>query len=279
MLKKRVIIQGDDLGYKPECDAGIAYAYEYGILTSTTVVANLMGKTDKQKYKEYLVKLKNKTKLNKPKLGVGVHLNITYGRPLSPMWPQKEFTRPFKGSGKPEEWQGSAWETYCKQFTKRQAEDEYKRQIELALEIFEGIDHLDGHQFTFSYEPFKSIYEKLASEYHLPIRPPAPLSEKPVYGGDFIYNPMIISKLREKGIKLADNYVFKLFFNESEPVKSFLREVEKIAWGDSTEIMLHPAKGEEAESWRLSDLNMLTNQRVIDYFMDDQIELINYSQL
>lgn len=278
-MSKRIIIQGDDLAYKPETDVGIAYAYENGVLTSTTVMTNLLKKVDKKRYQEFITSLENKSGLKKPGLGIGVHLNVTFGKPLSSGWPQSEFTRPHKGTGKPEEWQGSGWRAYLSQFTAKQAEDEYRRQIELAFEIFEEVDHLDSHQFSTSYKPFKPVFEKLAKEYKLPVRPDAPLSEKPVYGGDFVFKKESVDRLKSKGIKTADNYIFKLFFNEENPVKSFLREVDRQKADESAEIMFHPARGNSVEEWRLSDLNTLTSKRVLERFSAKDIQLINYSQL
>lgn len=276
---KKIIIQGDDLAYKPEVDLGIAYAYEQGILTSTTVMANLIEKKDKSKYSEFLEGLENKSGLDKPRLGIGVYLNVTFGKPLSPNWPQPEFTRPHKGTGLPEEWQGSGWKKYLSQFTADQAKSEYKRQIERAMEVFGGrIDHLDSHQFAASYSPFKEIYEELAMEYSLPVRPDMPLSENPVYGGDFVFDTESIDKLRKRGIKVADTYITKLFFNEADPIGSFVDCVEEVKGDITAEIMFHPAKGEDAEDWRLKDLEILTNNNVIELFKNEA-QLISYSDL
>lgn len=276
---KKIIIQGDDLGYSPESDAGIKHAYEYGILTSTTVMANLLKKEDKIKYRNYIKNLQNRSGLEKPKLGIGVHLNVTWGKPLIKIWPQKEFTRPFRNSGKPEEWQGSAWKKYFSQFTSEQVEREYRAQIELAFYIFGKIDHLDSHHFTASYPPLDYIYEKLAKEYNLPVRPSAPLSENPVYGGDFLVDNNFVNNMKKKKIKVADKYILDLFFNEADPIKMFLGSLSNVYVGETCEIMFHPAKGEIAEEWRLKDLETLTNSKVISYFKVNNIELINYSLL
>jgi predicted glycoside hydrolase/deacetylase ChbG (UPF0249 family) len=277
-MAMKVIIQGDDLAYNSQADEGIFYAYEYGALTSTTVMANLLKEEHKYKYRQRLKDMKNKSGLNKPPLGVGVHLNVTFGKPLSNTWPQKEFNRPLRGSGKPEEWKGSTWIEYFKQFTQEQVEAEYRKQIELAMDFFPNIDHLDSHHYTASYEPLKEVYEKLAIEYDLAVRADAPLSEKPVYGGNFNYERDASRKLNEKGIKTADNYILTLFFNEDDPVASFIQALQSISEA-STEIMFHPAKGANADDWRIKDLDVLTHPKVVDFLKDENIELINYSML
>lgn len=276
---KKIIIQGDDWGYKPEVSLGIEHAYEHGILTQTTAMANLLDITKKEEYQKRIKKLKNKTKLNKPQLGIGVHLNLTFGKPLSTIWPQKKFNRPLRGSSKPQEWQGSVWREYFSQFTPNQVEEEYRRQIELVLNIFGSISHLDSHQMTASYEPMIQIYEKLAKEYQTPARQLAPLSEKSVYGGDFVIDKSVNRKLTQKGIKMPDKNVYTLFFNKKNPIKSFLSEVSNSKDNQTTELMFHPAIGEKAEKWRLIDLDILTNQETISFFTNNNIKLLNYSQL
>ena len=191
----KLIIQGDDWGYKAEISRGIEYAYENGVLTQATAIVNTLDPKKINEYKFQIEKLRNKTQFKKPKLGIGVHLNLTCGRPMSPKWPQTEFARPFKGSGKPEEWMGSAWREYFSQFTIEQVEDEYRKQLEFALNIFGEVTHIDSHQMISSYEPMMQVYEQLAREYDLPVRPLAPLSENSVYGGDFVIDQTLNNKL------------------------------------------------------------------------------------
>jgi len=276
---KKIIIQGDDWGYSKEANAGIEYVYEHGILTETTVMVNVFDVKKKSEYRHRIDSLENKSGLNKPKLGIGVHLNVTYGKPLSPKWPNPEFTRPHKDSGRPEEWIGSAWKKYFAQFTPVQVEDEYRRQIELALKIFGKIDHLDSHHFSASYKPLKTVYEKLAKEYILAVRPDAPLSENPVYGGDFIVKKEASDRLKAKGTKTADRYCLKLFSNEKNPIGSFLKEVNKVMDNETAEIMFHPAKGKNADEWRKIDLSILTNKEVLEFFKNSNIQLITYGNL
>lgn len=276
---KKIIVQGDDWGYKPEADLGIEYAFENGILTQTTVMANMLSLDKKAEYRTRIESLKNKTPLLKPKMGIGVHLNLTYGKPLSPNWPTSEFTRPLKGSGKSEEWQGSTWRKYFSEITAEQVEDEYRRQIEMVLRIFGTVSHLDSHQMTASYAPMINVYEKLAKEYNVAIRPIAPLSENSVYGGDFVVDEKANRKLRESGIRIPDKNVFTLFFNEKNPIKSFLAQLNKVKDGEKVEVMFHPAKGDKAEDWRKTDLATLTDGGVIEYFKSPDIKLINYQDL
>ena len=70
---------------------------------------------------------------------------------------------------------------------------------------------------------------------------------------------------------MADVNLVKLFFNEQDPVKSFLDELEKIPDGQIIEAMFHPAKGKNAEDWRKKDLALLTSNQVINHIKQRRI--------
>lgn len=69
---KRLIVNADDLGRSAGIDSGIARAHREGIVTSATFMANGPGAE-----RGAAVARAN------PRLGVGVHLVLTYARPLS----------------------------------------------------------------------------------------------------------------------------------------------------------------------------------------------------
>lgn len=247
-MTKRIIIQGDDWGYNEESIAGINHAYRYGILTETDVMANLLDPLKKSEYRHQIDSLVNESGLVKPKLGIGVHLNLTYGHPITTTWPYQEMARPYRGSGKPEEWQGSAWTKYFASYNPVLVKDEFKAQLERALDIFGSIDHLDSHHFVHSYEPMKTVVKELAREYKIKyLRASAPLSEKPVYGGDFVFNSNFQKELSAIGLETPDKCILKLYWNESDPLESFLADIKSLPENSVTEFMVHPAKGENAE--------------------------------
>ncbi len=70
---KRVIINADDFGWSAAVNHGIVEAHRRGILTSTTLLTNFPGF-------EHAAAVARET----PSLGVGLHLNIVHGAPLSP---------------------------------------------------------------------------------------------------------------------------------------------------------------------------------------------------
>lgn len=70
--QKYAIINADDLGFCQGVTEGILRAHREGILTSTTIMANMPGADQAAKLAHDV-----------PTLGVGVHLNVSQGRPLS----------------------------------------------------------------------------------------------------------------------------------------------------------------------------------------------------
>src|SRR5215216_6121269 len=70
---KRLIINSDDYGRTPEISRGIREVHLRGVVTSTTCMMNIPTTAD-----DIAVALKET-----PALGLGVHLVLTMGRPIS----------------------------------------------------------------------------------------------------------------------------------------------------------------------------------------------------
>ena len=70
-MEKRLIINADDFGLCESVNKGIVEAHTKGVLTSTTIMANMPAA-------QQAVDLAK----NLPTLGLGVHLNLTAGKPL-----------------------------------------------------------------------------------------------------------------------------------------------------------------------------------------------------
>lgn len=71
-MTKYIIINADDFGLSPSVNRGIIESYLAGTVSSTTLMTNMPGFDD-------AVALAKKY----PSLGVGLHFNLSYGRPLS----------------------------------------------------------------------------------------------------------------------------------------------------------------------------------------------------
>lgn len=68
----RLILNGDDFGFSRAVNAGMIDSYEMGVMTSCSMMVNMPGaKQAAALMKEY------------PDLSVGIHLNLTVGKPLT----------------------------------------------------------------------------------------------------------------------------------------------------------------------------------------------------
>lgn len=69
----RIIVNGDDLGMNGSCSAAIAGAFELGLITDSTAMAN----------GEYLDEALELARTSGFERSIGIHLNLTEGRPLT----------------------------------------------------------------------------------------------------------------------------------------------------------------------------------------------------
>src|SRR5260221_8770657 len=70
---RNLIVNADDLGWTAGVNRGIAEAHRNGIVTSTSLLANGCAFDDGVRTSSEL-----------PRLGVGVHLNLSDGKPVAP---------------------------------------------------------------------------------------------------------------------------------------------------------------------------------------------------
>lgn len=265
--EKKIIINGDDFAYSEGVNQGIIRAYQEGILTSTTVMANLLSGN------AYPLEQLQTPTFPKPPIGIGVHLNITTGLPLSSGWVEKKFSRPFRGENNPKEWQGSAWHEYIKKFSKEQIRDEYSLQIKKVKEIFGEIDHLDSHHSSASYIPANDMYEEMAKQYNVAVRPLAPLSENAQYGGEMLIDREFYAKTRMKGIRTVDSADLR-YLNKD----LFFQALEEIKQGEVVEFMFHPALDSSQGEWRLADFALLTSPETVEKVKHLGITLTTYKE-
>ena len=70
---KRLIVNADDFGWSEAVTSGILRAHREGLVTSTTLTANLPGAAEALE----------RARREAPRLGIGLHLNLVEGRPLT----------------------------------------------------------------------------------------------------------------------------------------------------------------------------------------------------
>lgn len=148
---KKLIINADDFGYCKGVNYGIIEAHIDGVLTSTTIMANMPGF-------DHAVELHQQY----PNLSIGVHLNLTTG---SPVLSHLKTIVDTKGNFRNQAYYKSSFI-----IDQKEVYDEWKAQIEKILAAGIQPTHLDVHHHANLFGDFNVIYFKLADEYNLPVR-------------------------------------------------------------------------------------------------------------
>lgn len=150
-----LIVNADDFNLTPAVSRGVIAAHAEGIVSSTTVLVNLPGL-------EETVPLLAAA----PSLGLGLHVNLTLGAPLSPA---EEIPSLVDESGRfPRDPSGQA---------ARARPEEASREIAAQRERFERAfgrapTHLDSHHHVHRHEPLEGVFLDLCRRWKLPVRSP-----------------------------------------------------------------------------------------------------------
>lgn len=146
----KVIINSDDFGYSRGVNYGIVDAYHLGILTSTTLMANMPG------FEQAVLLAKEA-----PDLGVGVHLTLTCGEPLlknvETLTSHQQF-KPLRF------YQGDFEIDYDELY------QEWNAQIQKVYRAGIIPTHLDSHHHTHTFGNNQEVVVALSRKYDLPVR-------------------------------------------------------------------------------------------------------------
>jgi hopanoid biosynthesis associated protein HpnK len=150
----KVIVNADDFGFCPSVSEGIVLAHREGILTSATLMANAPGFGQ-------AVALSREN----PELGVGVHLNIVRGRPVS------EPARIPSAVAPDGRFWGSVYKIMRKYWARSiraaDVEAEWRSQVEKVLAAGIVPTHLDSEKHMHTFPPFFRIALKVARAYDI----------------------------------------------------------------------------------------------------------------
>ena len=212
---KRLIVNADDFGLTAGVSRGILEAHRHGIVTSTTVLINCFG--DDSLFDA----------LGASGLGIGLHLNLTLGKPLSPPGAVRSLV---DGDGQFIRDAGAV----AARLRADEAEREIRAQVDAFVSRFGGKPtHLDTHHHIGCYPPVRGIVLDLALSFGVPVR--AADSETR-------------ETARRRGLLTSDH-----FFGESGPdpywtADRTLAHLASLPDGVS-EFMTHPGYFDETLAW------------------------------
>jgi predicted glycoside hydrolase/deacetylase ChbG (UPF0249 family) len=275
-MTKRLIVNSDDYGRTPGVSAGIREAHLRGIVTSTTAMMNMPG-----------VEAGLELALRDcPRLGLGVHLVLTSGAPVSAAKDLPALTGPdgrFLG---------------VRDFRARvigldvaQVLAEWRAQIEkFVAATGRHPDHLDSHHHSSFYTPalLRAMLE-LAREYGCPVRRIDMSEGELVYMMGEAAQPFA-AELRairdEFGPKIPD-FFERDFYDESATLEYLQAVLDRLPEGVS-ELMCHPGyvdedllgpAGSVYNRQRAGEVAVLTDPSVRARLEQHGIRLINFGDL
>ena len=250
----KLIVNADDFGYDSGINHGILHASQKGIVTSTTLMVN-------QPYTEQAAELAAQY----PQLGVGLHVNLTRGEPISPA---KEIPSLLNEAG-------VFWEPdgfYQQKVDKYEVEKEIAAQLEKSLGLGICPTHMDAHHHLQYHPVVLEVLVELAKKHRLPLRH---VDEK------------TCSHFRREGIPTPDFFVSSFFGEEAtqENLAGILTELNTKSPGSTVEIMCHPGflNGFKTESSyidpRQRELEILCSEEIKEIIRSLNIQLINFREI
>lgn len=240
----RLIVNADDFGMSIGVNYGIVHAHKYGIVTSTTMMVTTPGVN-------HAVKLSKEN----PKLGIGLHLNMTFGKPLTKC-PSitKESGIFYKPKENPDQTKFLEEEIYF----------EFLAQYELFVKLMgKKPTHIDSHLYAHQkYNKARNAAIRLSNEKEIAIRD----NENNYF---------------EKTI-FIDSYKY----SNNDLKQVVISEINKMINNQSYELMVHPAFLDEFvinnSSYtigRVKELEVLIDKDIQELIKNKNIKLINFLEI
>lgn len=275
-MAKQLIVNADDLGISPGVSQGIMDAHQQGIVTSTTAMMNMPAAADA------IRQAKQKT----PELGLGLHLNVSQGLPISPDVPSLHYT------------DGRFAQTYHElmdamaNFTAEDLRVEFNAQMARFIEVAgHPPDHIDTHHGSAHFVPAAfDVLCKLAQQYNLPIRSPV-----------WCFKPQTLGHIAPRLGKTPDALAEELqavyrangsprhpidhdlgrdFYDDGATRENLLRILNNLPDG-ILEIMCHPGYPHDLDevyvAQRQRELDILTDPSVREAIDKQGIELVTFT--
>jgi predicted glycoside hydrolase/deacetylase ChbG (UPF0249 family) len=267
---KRLIINADDYGRSPDISRGIREAHLNGVVSSTTCMMNIPTTAQ-----DVAIAVQET-----PRLGMGVHLVLTMGKPILP--------RQAVSSLIDEHGNNRKYDPFLANIPNLNLDEvraEWRAQIEAYIRATgRKPDHLDSHHHSSYFSPalFRAMLE-LAKEYDCPIRYPLlpTNSDSREFAETTRHAPALLNEFKPQ----RPEAFFVNFYDETATKENLLNIINSVGEGTS-EIMCHPGYVDEAfakESiynfQRAGELQILTDPAIKQAVQANDIELITFADL
>ena len=279
---RRLIVNADDLGLSKGVNRGVLEAAQRGVVSSSTVMVNMPDA-------EAGVRLIQE---NAPHVGLGLHFNLSYGRPLldpadvpSLVRSDGGFVSVSRGLASSRRWQPG------------EVSAELNAQFERFVQLVGTLpDHLDSHQMIGSLSPVcREVMLDLAHRHGLPMRQGGRAAfrglEREVARRLYLTNPWVPPLLGSFPWRRFDHVYdrttlepdfFEMgFLGSTATAETLLRILEGLP-GGVTELVCHPGYLDEAADGyrgREAELVALTDERVVQKVRAEGVELVTFAVL
>jgi hopanoid biosynthesis associated protein HpnK len=288
---RNLIVNADDLGWTQGVNRGIAEAHRNGIVTSTSLLANGCA------FDEGV-----QTALQLPRLGVGVHLNLSDGKPVAPADGVKSLLdQNGNFSGGPE---SLLFRLTSRNLATREVEAEWNAQIEKVQAAGIRPTHLDGHKHVQMLPGLFAIALRLAKKHGIEavrVSHEASSLRAALTGGSEPAGVMLKQGVQARGLKLlardaremaehagiATTEYFCGIAQTGVLTKKGVQQMLASLPEGTTELMCHPGYADaelEKSATRLrksrqAELEILTDNEIRKSIAALGIRLINYGEI
>lgn len=259
---KKIIINADDFGYSTAVNLGIIEAYKKGVLTSATLMANMPGCDE-------AIELAK----NNPGLGVGGHLVLTCGAPLTPNSSLTDANGNFFSL--------KDYAIFRSQMDEEAIFLEWCNQIDTLISKGLTLTHLDSHHHVHTFPENYAITKRIAEKYRLCFRNAYELEahvalpyQKGISG---FLDLMNYQEIRDLNFAVKTRQAQCL--EEIEAVLALAQEDEV------TELMVHPAFVDETLYFnssfniqRAKEVSLLCDPKLRVLLAKYQVELYHYGE-
>jgi len=245
----KLIFNADDLGFSKGINFGIFEAFKEGVVTSTTIMMNMA-------YANHAIDL-----FKDEKIGMGVHLNITSGKPL--LNSHKHIV--------------NSMGTFRKDLTFSneqliEIEQEFVAQIQLAIDKGVCVSHLDSHHHIHMWnEAMFGLTKKLSNKYGICIR----------CNRDYAH----MNKELQSGVESTACFS-EDFFDQTVSIQTLKDVMMKYKDAKSLEIMVHPGflcggliNVDSYREKRLEEYSILTSDQLKSFIEIQGFKLVNFHQI
>ena len=280
-MASKLIINADDFGLCRGVNKAVAEAHNRGVLTSATIMANMPAVDEAIEFAK-----------NTPSLGVGVHLNVIDGKPLSSdsnVEPLIDDSGEFKYSASK-----LALKTLMCKKIRKAIETEFAAQI--ASIIDKGIKptHLDSHKHFHCLAPVYRIVCSLAGDFGITaIR--WPWEPATVCGNNwprvgpkdkiraFLVRQMALNTQKQDN-RFIKNDIFFGLAHTGRIDDNFWAEIARTQFAGTAEVMTHPGYADglgktRLVEQRLIELKCLCAPATKDLLEQAGIQLVHYGNI